>query len=79
MYSDFLPSHLSENTCICGGCGETWKYFKNEEEKVVEQVYHYCPLCHPNLAQPILANPGQVEIEHEEFNRLARTEGWTVG
>lgn len=68
----------SSQDCICGGSGEVWKYFKNEEEKILDQVDDYCPLCHPNLAQPIVPNPGQVEITYEEFNRLSLQEGWRV-
>lgn len=78
MTTDFVRTSGFNVNCICKGTGETWKYFKNEEEKVVDQVYHYCPICHPNLAQPILPNPGQVEISYEEFNLLSRTEGWKV-
>lgn len=78
MYSDFLPSYPSE-TCVCGGTREIRKCFKNEKEKVVDCVCSHCPVCHPNLAQPIFPNPEQVEVGYEEFNRLSRTEGWTVG
>ena len=78
MEYDFVHSNSSSIGCVCGGTGETWKYFKNEVEMVVDQIYNYCPICHPNLAQPILPDEGQEEISYEEFNRLSRTKGWKV-
>ncbi len=77
MAHDFSSSHFHDCSA-CNGTGDVWKYFKHEGEKVLSQVYAYCPVCHPNLAQPIVPNPGQEEIGYEEFNRLSRTDGWTV-
>jgi hypothetical protein len=75
--SDFTPYAHPTGCCLCSN-GEVWKYFKNEAEMVVDQVYHYCPFCLPDLARPIIPNQGQVEIGYEEFNRLSQTKGWSV-
>lgn len=62
----------------CLGKGEVWKYFKNEEEKCLYQVYDYCPTCFPAQAQPIVPSEGQVEIDYREFDELSREPGWIV-
>ncbi len=76
MSHDF--SSINFHCVPCEGKGEVWKYFKNEGERVLSQVYAYCPMCHPNLAQPIVPNPGQVEITYSEFNHLNLKDGWPV-
>lgn len=62
----------------CVRCSEAWKYFKDEGGRVLNRVYRYCPVRHPNLAQPVVPSPGQEEITHEEFSRLKEEENWPV-
>lgn len=72
--SEFMQSRPSG--CICEG-GQTSKYFKNEKERTVIKVTGYCPMCHPNLANPIFAtSPDQEEIRRKDFEKLSSSEGW---